>query len=218
MRMPTGHVARRRSAFVVLGVVAVLVARSQRSGRRPRSRRSCPRVSRRATSRPRPSCARPTCPTRASHPRSSSTAGRTARPLTQLDRTAISARATALAPLGVGGQASPPTYSPDGTVAVVAVPVDTAADGSAVTGHGDLDPDDGGRGPPRRAARPGHRRAGVHRRPHRGLRGRRHHAARRDRGRRRDAAAHHLPQPVAVARAARGRGRRGAGHDQAGRR
>jgi RND superfamily putative drug exporter len=48
--------------------------------------------------------------------------------LTAQDKAAVTARSAALAPLAVGGQVAPASYSPDGTVAVVAVPVDTRDD------------------------------------------------------------------------------------------
>jgi RND superfamily putative drug exporter len=53
--------------------------------------------------------------------------------LTAADKTAVAARATELAPLAVGGQVAPAAYSPDGKVAVVAVPVDTR-EGADVSG------------------------------------------------------------------------------------
>jgi len=53
--------------------------------------------------------------------------------LTAQDKAAVTARAAALAPLAVGGQVAPPSYSPDGTVAVVAVPVDTQDDSTVPT-------------------------------------------------------------------------------------
>lgn len=47
--------------------------------------------------------------------------------LDRTDRAAVAERAEALAPLAAGGQVAPPQYSEDGTVAVVAVPVDISA-------------------------------------------------------------------------------------------
>ncbi|MEV4769521.1 MMPL family transporter [Micromonospora humida] len=47
-------------------------------------------------------------------------------PLTDTDRAAVTDRAGALGRLAVGGQVSPPQVSPDGTVALLAVPLDTA--------------------------------------------------------------------------------------------
>ncbi|MEV0940784.1 efflux RND transporter permease subunit [Micromonospora wenchangensis] len=53
-------------------------------------------------------------------------------PLTDTDRTAVTDRAGALGRLAVGGQVSPPQVSPDGTVALLAVPLDTAGGQQAV--------------------------------------------------------------------------------------
>ncbi|SCG36962.1 MMPL family transporter [Micromonospora halophytica] len=47
-------------------------------------------------------------------------------PLTEADRSALAATSGDLARLAVGGQVSPPQVSPDGTVALVAVPLSTA--------------------------------------------------------------------------------------------
>jgi len=58
--------------------------------------------------------------------------------LTAQDKAAVTARAAALAPLAVGGQVAPPSYSPDGTVAVVAVPVDTQDDSTVPTTVGKI--------------------------------------------------------------------------------
>ncbi|WFE66930.1 efflux RND transporter permease subunit [Micromonospora sp. WMMD714] len=52
--------------------------------------------------------------------------------LTGADRAAVTDRAAALARLAVGGQVSPPQVSPDGTVALLAVPLDTAGGQQAV--------------------------------------------------------------------------------------
>ncbi|MEH1059228.1 efflux RND transporter permease subunit [Micromonospora sp. CPCC 206171] len=47
-------------------------------------------------------------------------------PLTEADRAALTARSDELARLAVGGRISPPQVAPDGTVALVAVPLSTA--------------------------------------------------------------------------------------------
>ncbi|MEU1756105.1 efflux RND transporter permease subunit [Micromonospora matsumotoense] len=52
--------------------------------------------------------------------------------LTDADRAAVTDRAGALGRLAVGGQVSPPQVSPDGTVALLAVPLDTAGGQQAV--------------------------------------------------------------------------------------
>ncbi|WP_431925954.1 MMPL family transporter [Micromonospora wenchangensis] len=53
-------------------------------------------------------------------------------PLTDADRAAVTDRSGALGRLAVGGQVSPPQVSPDGTVALLAVPLDTAGGQQAV--------------------------------------------------------------------------------------
>ncbi|MEU3456058.1 efflux RND transporter permease subunit [Micromonospora sp. NPDC006766] len=53
-------------------------------------------------------------------------------PLTESDRAALADRSAALARLAVGGQVSPAQISPDGTVALVAVPLSTAGGQQAV--------------------------------------------------------------------------------------
>ncbi|MBI1378371.1 MAG: MMPL family transporter [Frankiales bacterium] len=129
--MPTGHVARRRSAFVVLGltVLAVVVVAFLKapepvaplvSSGLPTSYQSA-EAELRQQALPDPGVA----PAIVVYSREDGGA------LTQVDRTAVSARASALAPLGVGEQPLQPAYSPDGTVAVVAVPVDTTGDTAA---------------------------------------------------------------------------------------
>ncbi|MEU7619543.1 efflux RND transporter permease subunit [Micromonospora rifamycinica] len=52
--------------------------------------------------------------------------------LTDADRAAVTDRSAALGRLAVGGQVSPPQVSPDGTVALLAVPLDTAGGQQAV--------------------------------------------------------------------------------------
>ncbi|MBW4702236.1 efflux RND transporter permease subunit [Micromonospora sp. RL09-050-HVF-A] len=52
--------------------------------------------------------------------------------LTDADRAAVTGRSDALGRLAVGGQVSPPQVSPDGTVALLAVPLDTAGGQQAV--------------------------------------------------------------------------------------
>jgi RND superfamily putative drug exporter len=125
---PTAHVARRRNAFLVLGLVVLLVgaifaipapakvAPLVSSGL-PTSYQSA-EVELRQKALPSDGVA----PAIVVY---SSTDGA---PLTADDKAAITARAAALAPLAVGGQTAPPVYSKDGTVAVVAVPVDTSDD------------------------------------------------------------------------------------------
>jgi len=125
---PTAHVARRRNAFLVLGLVVLLVgaifaipapakvAPLVSSGL-PTSYQSA-EVELRQKSLPSDGVA----PAIVVY---SSTDGA---PLTADDKAAITARAAALAPLAVGGRTAPPVYSQDGTVAVVAVPVDTSDD------------------------------------------------------------------------------------------
>ena len=54
-------------------------------------------------------------------------------PLTAPDRTALASTAAGLARFAVGGQVAPPEVSPDGTVALVAVPLATAGGDAAVT-------------------------------------------------------------------------------------
>ena len=128
MSFPTAHVARRRNAFLVLGLVVLLVgaifaipapakvAPLVSSGL-PTSYQSA-EVELRQKSLPSDGVA----PAIVVY---SSTDGA---PLTADDKAAITARAAALAPLAVGGRTAPPVYSQDGTVAVVAVPVDTSDD------------------------------------------------------------------------------------------
>ncbi|WP_229400097.1 MMPL family transporter [Micromonospora okii] len=55
-----------------------------------------------------------------------------AAPLTDADRAALTGRAGELGRLAVGGKVSPPQVSPDGTVALVAVPLSTAGGQEAV--------------------------------------------------------------------------------------
>ncbi|RLP99310.1 efflux RND transporter permease subunit [Micromonospora sp. CV4] len=54
--------------------------------------------------------------------------------LSEADRGAVAARSGDLGRLAVGGQVSPPQISPDGTVALVAVPLSTAGGQDEVTG------------------------------------------------------------------------------------
>ena len=128
MRFPTGHVARRRNAFLLLGFVLVLVgavfaapkptpAAALVSSGLPTSYQSAEAELRQNT-----------LPSEGVAPAIVVYSREDGAALTQQDKDAVAARAVALAPLGVGGQAAPPTYSPDGTVAIVAVPVDTTKD------------------------------------------------------------------------------------------
>ena len=125
MRFPTGHVARRRNAFHRLGFVIVLVGAifaapaptptaALVSSGLPVSYQSAAAELRQQTL---PS--EGVAPAIVVYSREDGTA------LTPQDQAAVTARASALAPLGVGGQAAPPVTSPDGKVAIVAVPVDT---------------------------------------------------------------------------------------------
>jgi RND superfamily putative drug exporter len=128
MTIPTRHVASRRAALLFLGLVVLLVgavfaipapapvAALVTSGL-PTSYQSAAAELRQADL---PS--QDVAPALVVYSRTDGTA------LTGADKAAVAARATALAPLGVGGQASPPAYSTDGTVAVVSVPVSTADD------------------------------------------------------------------------------------------
>jgi RND superfamily putative drug exporter len=125
---PTAHVARRRNAFLVLGLVVLLVgaifSRPAPAAVAPLVSSGLPtsyqsaEVELRQKSLPSDGVA----PAIVVY---SSTDGAA---LTAEDKTAITARAAALAPLAVGGKTAPPTYSPDGKVAVVAVPVDVSVD------------------------------------------------------------------------------------------
>ncbi|MGW3859559.1 MMPL family transporter [Micromonospora arida] len=53
--------------------------------------------------------------------------------LSEADRASVDARAGELGRLAVGGQVSPAQVSPDGTVALIAIPIDTAGGQEAVT-------------------------------------------------------------------------------------
>ena len=126
MRFPTGHVASRRAALLVLGAVIVLagvilalpkpapVAQLVSSGL-PTSYQSAEAELRQKSL---PSTGVAPAFVVYSHEDGSA--------LNAADKTAISARAAALAPLAVGGQVAPPQYSTDGSVAVIAVPLDTS--------------------------------------------------------------------------------------------
>ncbi|MEV7327081.1 efflux RND transporter permease subunit [Micromonospora sp. NPDC093244] len=57
--------------------------------------------------------------------------------LSEADRAAVAARSGELGNLAVGGRVSPPQLSPDGTVALVAVPLSTAGGQEEVTGKVD---------------------------------------------------------------------------------
>jgi RND superfamily putative drug exporter len=130
--MPTGHVASRRSALAVLGLVILLVgavfAIKAPAPAAPLVSSGLPAGYQSATAELRQASLPSTgvAPAIVVYSRTDGGA------LTDADRSAITARGTALAPLGVGGQASPPAYAPDGKVAVVSVPVDTTDD-TAVT-------------------------------------------------------------------------------------
>ena len=126
MRFPTGHVARRRNAFLLLGLVLVVVGAvfalpkpapvaALVSSGLPTSYQSAAAELRQQE-----------LPTSDVAPAIVVYSHEDGTPLTEADKTAITARATALAPLAVGGKTAPPAYSPDGKVAVVAVPLDTS--------------------------------------------------------------------------------------------
>ena len=125
VRFPTGHVARRRNAFLMLGLVIVLVglifaapaptpAAALVSSGLPTSYQSAE-----AELRQQALPSEGVAPAIVVYSREDGGA------LTQQDKAAVTARAQALAPLGVGGQGAPAVYSPDGKVAIVSVPVDT---------------------------------------------------------------------------------------------
>ena len=136
--MPTRHVASRRSALALLGLVVLLVAAvflvkapapaaPLVSSGLPASYQSAEAELRQAAL---PSDG--VAPAIVVYSRADGAA------LTTADTAAVSARAAALAPLGVGGQASPPAYSPDKTVAVISVPVDTTVDENVAPKVGEI--------------------------------------------------------------------------------
>jgi len=125
---PTVHVARRRNALLVLGVVVLLVGAVFAI---PAPAKVAPLVSSglptsyqsaEAELRQKQLPSDGVAPAIVVY---SSTDGAA---LSGEDRTVIAARASALAPLAVGGTTAPPVFSLDGKVAVVAVPVDTTDD------------------------------------------------------------------------------------------
>jgi RND superfamily putative drug exporter len=133
VRFPTGHVARRRNAFLLLGLVVVLVGTifalpkpapiaALVSSGLPTSYQSAQAELRQESL---PSTGVAPAIVVYSHEDGSE--------LTAADKTAITARGAALAPLAVGGQVAPAQYSPDGTVAVIAVPLDTSDEASVPT-------------------------------------------------------------------------------------
>lgn len=128
MRFPTGHVARRRNALLLLGLVVLLVgaifaapaptpAAALVSSGLPVSYQSAEAELRQQS-----------LPSEGVAPAIVVYSRVDGQPLNTQDKEAVTARAAALAPLGIGGQASPAVYSPDGTVAIVSVPVDTTKD------------------------------------------------------------------------------------------
>ena len=128
MRMPTRHVATRGSALAVLGLVALLVAAVFAV---PAPEKVAPLVSSGLPTSYDSAAAelrQQSLPSSGVAPAIVVYSSTDGAPLTAEDRTAIAARGTELAPLAVGGDVAPPAYSPDGTVAVVAVPVDTTDD------------------------------------------------------------------------------------------
>jgi hypothetical protein len=126
--MPTRHVASRRSALLVLALVVVVVgavfALPSPAKVAPLVSSGLPASYQSAAAELRQT-ALPSTGVAPAIVVFSSTDGA---PLTTADRGAVTARAAALAPLAVGGATPPPTYSADGTVAVVAVPVSTTDD------------------------------------------------------------------------------------------
>ncbi|MBI1350023.1 MAG: MMPL family transporter [Actinomycetales bacterium] len=128
MSFPTGHAARRRNAFLLLGLVVLIVgaifavqpstpAAPLVSSGLPTSYQSAE-----AELRQQALPSEGVAPAIVVYSREDEAA------LTEQDKQAVTGRAAALAPLGVGGQAAPPVYSADGKVAIVAVPVDTTND------------------------------------------------------------------------------------------
>jgi RND superfamily putative drug exporter len=125
---PTAHVARRRSAFLLLGAFLVLVGAIFAV---PAPATVAPLVSSGLPVSYQSAAAelrQESLPSSGVAPALVVYASTDGAPLSAADKAAITARAAALAPLAVGGSTAPPTYSPDGTVAVIAVPVDTTDD------------------------------------------------------------------------------------------
>jgi RND superfamily putative drug exporter len=123
--MPTRHVRSRGTALVVLGLVVLAVGAifalptpapvaALVSSGLPTSYQSAQAELRQKT-----------LPTNGVSPAIVVFSREDGSALTAQDKAAVTARSAALAPLAVGGQVAPSTYSADGTVAVVAVPVDT---------------------------------------------------------------------------------------------
>lgn len=138
MKMPTRHVASRRTALALLGLVVLLVgavfaiapptpAAPLVSSGLPASYQSAEAELRQAS-----------LPDDGVAPAIVVYSRTDGAPLTAADSAAVTARAAALAPLGVGGQASPPAYSPDKTVAVISVPVDTTVDETVAPKVGEI--------------------------------------------------------------------------------
>ncbi len=117
-----------------------------------------------------------------------------------------------------GGAPSGPQVSEDGTTALSAVPLPADLPAEELGTHRRGAAHRPARRPAGRPAGRRHRRPGLRRRHRCGVRRRRHHPARLHRRHRRGAAAHHLPQPVAVAGAPHRRGPRRPGRRQAARR
>ena len=112
VKMPTRHVASRRSALIVLGLVILLVgaifAIPAPTKIAPLVSSGLP-VSYQSAQAELRQAALPSTGIAPAIVVYSSTDGA---PLTEADRAAITARATALAPLSVGGQTAPPSFEP----------------------------------------------------------------------------------------------------------
>jgi len=128
VRFPTVHVSRRRHAFLVLGLVVLLVGAIFAA---PAPDKIAPLVSSGLPASYQSAEAelrQQSLPSDGVAPAIVVFSSTDGEPLTADDKAAVTARAAQLAPLAVGGRTAPPVYSQDGTVAVVAVPVDTSDD------------------------------------------------------------------------------------------
>ena len=210
MRFPTVHVARRRNAFLVLGLVVLLVGAIFAA---PAPDKVAPLVSSGLPASYQSAEAelrQQSLPSDGVAPAIvvfSSTDGsrsrRTARP-----RSPRGPPSWRPSPSAAGRR----RRSTRRTAPSPWSPCRSTTDDAAVGREGHRAAHGGGGRPARRPHRPGDRRPGDPGRPRGGLRRREHPAAGRHRVRRRDPAGHHLPQPVPLAGAAhRRRGRRPAG-------
>ncbi len=130
MRFPTGHVARRRNAFLLLGllvvVIGVVFSVKAPAPVTPEVSSGLPASYQSAQAQLRQESLPSTGVDPAIVVFSRSDGG----PLTDADRTAVATRESALAPLAVGGQVPPAVFAPDSTVALVTVPVDVTDQGA----------------------------------------------------------------------------------------